>query len=168
MHASQHAGRARAVARAGARGLVAAMAMTGARTVTAAAGPHQKSPPEAIVAEHAPEWFQRLPDRQREALTEIAHWFYGTGGGVVFGLLPERVRFHVLAGPAYGLVIWLGYELAIAPVLGTGPARHRRVTWRTAVAIDHVLYGVVVAGRLAPEPARRRPGSGSSRRTRRR
>jgi hypothetical protein len=133
------------------------MAMTGARTVTAAAGPHQKSPPEAIVDEHAPGWIQRLPDREREALTEIAHWFYGTGGGVVFGLLPERVRLHRLAGPAYGLVIWLGYELAIAPVLGTAPARHRRATWRTAVALDHLLYGIVVAGRLAPEPAGRRP-----------
>ena len=61
--------------------------------------------------------------------------FYSVGG-VVFGLLPERVRVHRLAGPAYGLVIWLGYELAIAPVLGTGPARHRTLEELTSSSLQ--------------------------------
>ena len=60
------------VVRAGARGLVAAMAMTGARTVTAAVGPHEQSPPEAIVEKHLPV-LRRLPQRHREALTELFH-----------------------------------------------------------------------------------------------
>lgn len=141
-----------AVARAGARGLVGAMAMTGLRTVTAAIGPTEESPPEAIVEERAPELVRRLPERSRHAVIEMAHWTYGTGGGVVFGLLPARVRRHPAAGPAYGVAIWLAFELGIAPVLGVRYARQRRVLWRVLVALDHVLYGVVVGGRLAPEP----------------
>jgi uncharacterized membrane protein YagU involved in acid resistance len=128
------------------------MAMTGTRTVTAAIGPEQKSPPEAIVHEHAPDWVHRMPERRRSALTEVIHWIYGSGGGVVFGLLPRRFRRHRLIGPAYGLAVWLGYELVIEPILHVTPAPHRRITWRGVVAIDHVLYGIVVAGQLAPEP----------------
>lgn len=141
------------VARAGARGAVAAMAMTGLRTVTVAPVARQTSPPAAIVEEDAPERVRKLPEPQREALTELFHWVYGAGGGALFGLLPDRVRGHPLSGPAYGLAVWLGYELVVGPVLGVEHSPHRRATWRAAVALDHLLYGVVVAGRLAPEPA---------------
>jgi hypothetical protein len=136
-----------ATARAGARGLIGAMAMTGLRTVTAAVGRHEHSPPEAIVEEKAPGLVRRLPERSRGAVIEAVHWTYGTGGGVVFGLLPADVRRHPAAGPAYGLAIWLAFELGIAPLLGVRHARERRVLWRALVALDHVLYGIVVAGR---------------------
>src|SRR5690242_7989956 len=96
-----------AVIRAGARGLVAAMAMTGIRTVTAAIGPHEKSPPEAIVEKHAPRWVLDMPDRKRESLTELLLWTYGAAGGAAFGLLPGRVRACPVTGPLYGLAIWL-------------------------------------------------------------
>jgi hypothetical protein len=142
-----------ATARAGARGLVGAMAMTGLRTVTAAAGPREASPPEAIVEDRAPEMIRRLPERPRHAVIEAVHWTYGAAGGLVFGLLPADVRRRPAAGPVYGLLIWLAFELGIAPVLGVRHARHRRVLWRVMVALDHILYGVVVGGRLAPEPS---------------
>jgi hypothetical protein len=140
------------IARAGVRGLVAAMAMTGTRTVTAAVGPEEQSPPEAIVDKHAPSPVQRQPERNREAFTELLHWVYGAAGGLAFGLLPGRVRRHPAAGPVYGMVAWLGFELGIAPALGVRRARRRNVLWPALVAADHLLYGVVVAGRLAPEP----------------
>ncbi|TMR00749.1 hypothetical protein ETD83_15955 [Actinomadura soli] len=149
-----------AIVRAGARGLVAAMAMTGARTVTAAMGPHEKSPPEAIVEKHLPLVY-RLPERHREAVIELAHWTYGSAGGAAYGMLPERVRAHGASGPVYGLVFWLGFEIGIRPLLGVKHAHERRVAWRIVLALDHVLYGLVVAGRFAPEPSRRprgRPG----------
>ncbi|GAA4103242.1 hypothetical protein [Actinomadura miaoliensis] len=141
------------LARSAARGLVAAMAMTGIRTVTAAVGSYEKSPPEAIFEKHAPGRIRRLPRRQREAVTELAHWAYGTGGGVMFGLLPRRVRLHRAAGPVYGLSIWLAFELGIAPLLGVRHTRSRPALWRAVVAVDHILYGIVVAGWLAPEPS---------------
>jgi hypothetical protein len=136
-----------ATARACARGLIGAMAMTGLRTVTAAVGRHEQSPPVAIVEEKAPALVRRLPERSRGAVIEAAHWTYGTGGGLVFGLLPADIRRHPAAGPAYGLAIWLAFELGIAPILGVRHARERRVLWRALVALDHILYGIVVAGR---------------------
>jgi hypothetical protein len=128
------------------------MVMTGLRTVTAAVGRRETSPPQAIIEARAPAIARRLPERSHRAMIEAAHWTYGTAGGMVFGLLPGRVRRHAATGPAYGLSIWLLFELGIAPALGIRHARERRVLWRVMVAMDHVLYGVVVADRLAPEP----------------
>ncbi|MDN0196535.1 hypothetical protein [Streptomyces sp. S.PNR 29] len=141
-----------ATARATARGMVAAMAMTGVRTVAAGIAPQEKTPPQAIVEKHAPKRIQRWQTHHRQAVTELLHWAYGAAGGAAFGLLPDRVRRLPATGPAYGLAIWLGFELAVAPALGVRHARERRVLWRMVVALDHVLYGLVVAGRFAPEP----------------
>ncbi|MFD5272244.1 hypothetical protein [Streptomyces sp. NPDC058335] len=71
----------------------------------------------------------------------------------MFGLLPARLRSMPMTGHAYGLLVWLGFELALAPALGVQRAEQRRVLWRLVVVLDQVLYGVVVTGRLAPEPA---------------
>jgi hypothetical protein len=139
------------VLRAAGRGLVAAMAMSGTRSVTANLGLMEQPPPRKIVERHGPRPLQRLPESYVEAATEVFHWAYGTGGGLVFGLLPTKVRQHPLTGPAFGLVVWLGFELGIGPALGV-EHRQRRVMGRVMLGLDHVLYGVVVAGRLAPEP----------------
>lgn len=140
------------LARAGTRGLVAAMAMTGVRTVTGNAGLMEQSPPEAIVERHAPQPIQRLTEGHRSVVTEIAHWSYGAVGGVLFGLLPAHVRAHPLTGPAYGMGMWLSFEAGIAPLLGVQHTKQNRTLGRVMVAVDHALYGFVVAGRVAPEP----------------
>ena len=137
-------------ARAAARGLVAAMAMTGARRVTQNLGLLGRPPPEAIA--HAQlDLVRRLSPEAREVGIELAHWSYGAGAGAAFGVLPERVRRHRAAGPAYGLAIWLAFELGVAPLLGVQYGEERKVTGRVVLALDHVLYGVLVAGQLAPE-----------------
>ncbi|RCW40934.1 hypothetical protein DFQ14_10911 [Halopolyspora algeriensis] len=128
------------------------MAMTGIRTVTANVGLVGQSPPEAIVDRHAPAGIQRLPQQHRTALTELAHWSYGATGGVVFGMLPPRMRAYPGIGPVYGLAIWASFEAGIAPLLGVQRAKQTRTLSRALIAADHVLYGIVVAGRLAPEP----------------
>lgn len=58
-----------------------------------------------------------------------------------------------MTGPAYRLLVWLGFEPALAPALGVQRAEQWRVLWRLVVALDHMLYRVVVAGRFAPGPA---------------
>ncbi|MBV7697833.1 DUF1440 domain-containing protein [Streptomyces sp. TRM70350] len=141
------------VSRAGARGLVAAMAMTGSRTVAAGIAPGERTPPQAIVEKEAPVLFSRMGRYQREAVTELLHWAYGAGGGMAFGLLPARIRRFPGTGVAYGLTFWLAFEAGIAPLLGIERGRHRKALWLVVIALDHVLYGVVVAGRLAPEQA---------------
>jgi hypothetical protein len=69
----------------------------------------------------------------------------------VFAVLPRALRKHPLSGPAYGLAIWLGFELGLGPLLGLQHARSPRPVSRAFLALDHVVYGVVVAGHLAPE-----------------
>jgi hypothetical protein len=137
--------------RAAARGLTAAMMMTGARELTMNLGLLEESPPEAVVRRGAPRQAKQLSPGTRAAMTELAHWAYGTAGGIVYGMLPARIRSHPASGPVYGLVIWLGFELGLAPVLGIQHA-HGKVAGRLMLVADHTLYGVVVSGRLAPEP----------------
>lgn len=138
--------------RAGARGLVAAMAMTGVRRVTTNVRSVGDPPPEAIVERHAPRSVMNVRPEHREMATELAHWAYGTVGGAAFGLLPIGLRVRWWAGPVYGLGIWLFFELGLAPMLDVQYSEERRWAGRVAIALDHVLYGVVVAGRLAPAP----------------
>lgn len=137
--------------RAAARGLVAAMAMTGARQLTTNLGLMEESPPETMVREAVPRLVSRLDAGQRAAVIEAAHWAYGSAGGLGYGLLPASLRGLRATGPLYGLAIWLGFEVGIAPLLGL---RHPqgKVVGRMMLVIDHALYGVIVSGWLAPEP----------------
>ena len=88
---------------------------------------------------------RRAPRKQRRGLIEAAHWAFGASGGAAFGALPRDVRRHPWAGPVYGLVVWLGFELGIAPVLGLSQAERVRPVDRLALAADHLLYGLVLS-----------------------
>jgi hypothetical protein len=125
------------------RGAVAAAAMTGMRALTVSLGLVEQPPPDAI-AERG-RLLDRVPPERRRAVVELAHWAYGAQGGAVFGMLPAVVRRRALAGPVYGLVLWLGFELGIAPLLGLRHAEEPRPADRVALAVDHVLYGFVLS-----------------------
>jgi hypothetical protein len=56
------------------------------------------------------------------------------------------MRRRPWAGPAYGLVVWLGFELGIAPALGLSQAKRVRPVDRLALAADHLLYGLMLTG----------------------
>src|SRR6188472_4764311 len=112
-----------------ARGAVGAMAMTGMRVLTTELGLVEQTPPQAVArqrARGARALLRRAPRKQRRGLIEAAHWAFGAGGGAAFGALPDAIRRRPWAGPAYGLVVWLGFELAIAPVLGLSQAKRVR------------------------------------------
>jgi hypothetical protein len=132
------------VALAGARGAIAAMAMTGMRAFTVDLGIVEQTPPNAIVKQKARGLIRRVPRGRRVAAVELAHWGYGAAGGAAFGMLPDRVRLAPWAGPAYGLLIWVGFEAGIAPALGLSQARKLRLVERLALAADHLLYGLVL------------------------
>jgi hypothetical protein len=121
------------------------MAMTGVRTFTQSLGIVKQTPPEAIFKQRARGLIRRVPRKQRRSAVELAHWAYGAGGGAAFALLPERVRRRAWAGPTYGLVVWLGFETAIAPALGLEQARRLRPADRMGLAADHLLYGLVLS-----------------------
>jgi hypothetical protein len=132
---------------AAARGVVAAMAMTGMRKLTTGLGLVEQIPPEMVAEEGVPSLFARVPEAHRDEVVEVMHWAYGGVGGAVFGVLPRGFRRHRWAGPVYGLAVWLGFEAGIAPLLGLKGARQWRLAERAALAADHVLYGLVVAAR---------------------
>lgn len=141
------------VLRAGARGAVAAMAMTGLRRLSTTLGPIERTPPERILQERAPQIFYRVPVERRPALVEAAHIGYGTVGGMLLGSLPRqwRYRHRDWLGPAYGMLFWTGYELVIAPALGLAQGR-RPLSEHLALLADHLLYGIMVAA--SPWPYR--------------
>jgi hypothetical protein len=132
--------------RGSARGVIAAMAMTGMRTVSSGLGLLKQAPPEEIATEALPTLLRRVPPENHDQAIQLAHWVYGGGAGAVFGMLPAPIRRHVWAGPAYGFAIWLVFEAGIAPILGLR-VRDRGTSERVAIAADHVLYGLVVAAR---------------------
>ena len=136
------------------RGSVGAMAMTGMRALTVSLGIVEQTPPQAIIKQKARGLLALVPRKRRRAAIEVFHWGYGAAGGAAFGLMPEEVRRRPYAGPIYGLVIWLGFEMAIAPALGLSQARKLRPLDRAGLAADHVLYGLVLnEGRRRPQEA---------------
>ena len=133
------------IAHAGARGAVGAMAMTGVRVFTRDLGIVKQTPPEAIAKKRAHGLLRRVPRNRRRAAVELAHWGYGAVGGAGFGLLPQSLRRRAWAGPVYGLLAWLGFELGLAPLLGLKQGNRLRPVERAALAADHLLYGLVLS-----------------------
>jgi hypothetical protein len=149
------------VLHAAARGIVAAMAMTGMRRLTVNLGIVEQTPPDAIFKQKTRGLIGLVPRRKRRAAVELAHWGYGAGGGVAFALLPDSVRRQPWAGPVYGLAVWLGFELGIAPALGLSQSKKPRPMDRAGLAADHLLYGLVLnEGRERPQE-RSSPGAGA-------
>jgi hypothetical protein len=139
-------------------GAIAAMTMTGMRTVTVNAGIVREAPPQAIFRQriHGFGGTSRKKRRKR-VIEELAHWSYGAGGGAVFAVLPEAVREKRWAGPVYGLLVWIGFEAGVAPLLGLAQAREPRPIDRAALAADHLLYGFVLS-ETRQGPAEESPG----------
>ena len=133
------------------RGAIAAMAMTGMRKVTKDLGIVEQTPPQAILRQRAAGLLRRVPRGRRKTGIELAHWGYGAAGGVGFALLPDGLRRRPWAGPAYGLALWAGFELGIAPALGLTQAKRVRLAERIAFAADHLLYGLVLS-EFRPRP----------------
>lgn len=130
--------------RGAARGVVGAMAMTGMRQLAVGLGVVRQTPPEAILHEQAPRILNSVPRDRQQAVVELAHWGYGAAAGVLFGLLPAKVRRSRLSGPVYGVLSWGAFELAVAPVLGLSHARQSRPSDRVVLFLDHLLFGMVV------------------------
>ena len=137
------------------RGAVAAMAMSGMRTLTLRLGVLEQQPPDVAARQHpVHDLLTKLPEpAQREALVELLHWAYGAAGGAAFASLPSWVRLRAGAGPAYGLGLWAGFEALLAPMFGLSENQRRSVVERAALISDHLLYGVVL-GELRTRPQR--------------
>ena len=133
------------IARGAARGVIGAMAMTGMRSFTKSIGLLEESPPRSILRQKSRGLFRAAPKRGRRALQELAHWGYGAAGGAAFAAMPEEARKRPWFGPLYGIVLWLSFELVQAPLMGLSQSKELRPLDRLALAVDHLLYGLVVS-----------------------
>jgi len=126
------------------RGAVGAMAMTGMRQFEVGMGAIERTPPEALLREGVPAILRSVPKHRRVAAIELMHWGYGAVAGSVHTLAPAALRRHWLSGPLYGVLIWGAFEFGLAPLLGLAHAHGPRFQERTALLIDHALFGVIV------------------------
>jgi hypothetical protein len=142
----------RTVMASGARGVVAAMAMTGLRRMTKAVGLVAEAPPDELARRGTGTagLMARVPASFRDPALELAHWTVGGVGGAVFGAVVAPRTRHVAVGPVYGLAIWAAFEAVAVPLLGLEESRARPLRERAAIAADHVLYGLIVAPRTPP------------------
>lgn len=130
---------------AGTRGVVAAMSMSGMRTLTTRLGLLGATPPEMITDQYGPDVIRRLSDEQRQALVVLLHWAYGAGGGAAFGALPGKLRLKPWAGPVFGAALWLFFQSVVAPTLKLRVRHSMTVRERAVLAADHLLYGAVLS-----------------------
>lgn len=134
------------------RGVMAAMTMTGLRQITTGLGLIDQTPPDAVLKQRGFGVLVQSPRlayflaRRQVAVVELAHWAYGAGGGAAFALLPPSLLRRRWTGVGYGLATWVAFEVSVAPVLGLDQAKQIRPIERLMFALDHVLYGVVLAG----------------------
>lgn len=135
----------KAVPRGAASGVAAAMAMTGMRRLTTELGLVEEVPPKAVLRQKTPLLFDMVSSEHHGAVIELVHWTYGGLGGAAFGLLPAGVRRYRWAGPAYGLLAWTMFEAVLAPALGLEQAKRARPMERFMFALDHLVYGTLVA-----------------------
>ena len=129
------------------RGAIAAMAMTGMRAITVGVNLVPKDPPEEIFEDALPHFLELVPHQYRDEAIELAHWGYGAVGGATFALLPASIRRQRWSGAGYGIATWSFFERVLAPMLGLRKPSKRPTSERAAIIADHILYGLVVAGR---------------------
>jgi hypothetical protein len=126
------------------KGLVAGFAGTAAMTVSSTLEQHLRgraastAPADATAKVLGIERF--TDDGAKNRFSNLVHWGYGTGWGVVRGLLASAGLRPATATLAHGAAIW-GNEQVMLPALDVAPPAY---LWpRQEVAIDawhHVVY----------------------------
>ena len=159
--------------RGAARGVVAAMAMSGMRQVAMGVGAIRRTPPDAILREGVPFVLRRVPEHRRTAFVEFAHWGYGAAAGAVFGLLGAALVVSVRRGYDVGWLLgllginvaftflapnisWQGHVggflggLAITAIIVYSPRGPRRsvIQWSGVAAVAVVVL-LAIAARIA-------------------
>ncbi|HEX2411015.1 MAG TPA: hypothetical protein VHJ39_07605 [Solirubrobacteraceae bacterium] len=126
------------------RGVVGAMAMTGVRVLAAHAGLVREDPPSRLARKGTRGLLRKVPRRRRQTVVELIHWAVGAQGGAVYGMLPEEIRRRPWSGPVYGVLIWVGVDTVIGPLLGL-ERNWPKGRERAVFIADHVLYGLVLS-----------------------
>lgn len=80
----------------------------------------------------------------------FSHYLVSIGWGVLFGLLVYGLDrpLTVLAGAAYGLVVWLGMYWVVLPLVGLGAMTEQGAN--AMAALLHVLFGLTLGITFLP------------------
>lgn len=125
------------------RGVIGAMAMTGLRVFAGHLGLIREDPPSRLV--------RKRRGRRPRWVVELVHWGMGGAFGIVYGLLPERLRRRAWSGPLYGVLVWLGFDAVVAPALGLTTRGWPKGRERALFLADHLLFGFVL-GEMRERP----------------
>jgi uncharacterized membrane protein YagU involved in acid resistance len=96
-------------------------------------------------------------ERDRRALTLVAHYSYGTALGAVYAMVAPRSRWGALIGGLpFGLTVWSGSYLGWLPAAGLHPPATRESPERNALMIAaHFVWAgtisAIVAALASPE-----------------
>ncbi|HVK16124.1 MAG TPA: DUF6789 family protein [Fimbriiglobus sp.] len=135
----------------GAAGLAATAPMTAAMAALFPALPFEdqhRLPPRHITERAAEEVGVEddLSEPEKQGLTAIAHFGYGTAAGAVYGLIrPSLPLPGAVAGVAYGLAVWAGSYMGLLPALRLYPHAEGESAERGALMIAaHVVWGAAL------------------------
>ena len=137
------------VARGGAGGAVATLAMSALLLVQRKLGALGEPPPKKIVRSMRRRMGVFGVSRRREnALALAAHWGFGIAAGALFGLVHRRahgVARSMLEGAAYGTAVWATSYYGWVPALGIMQPPHRDRPLRpTSMVAAHLVFGSVL------------------------
>ena len=118
------------------RGAVGALAMTGVREFAKHAGLVGEDPPQRLTRKKA--------GRRSRVIAQVVHLAMGGAFGAAYGLLPEPVRMKPWSGPVYGVLVWIGFDTAVAPLLGL-ERNWPKGQERAVFVADHALFGLVLS-----------------------
>lgn len=87
-----------------------------------------------------------LDEPEKNAITTVAHFGFGTAAGAVYGLLaPRRPAYPALCGVAYGLGVWAVSYLAALPALRLFRPPERQTAGQVAMLVAaHVAWGAAL------------------------
>jgi hypothetical protein len=115
-------------------------------------------PPRLVTMEIAEEVGikEHMNEKQRHALSLLAHFGMGTAAGTAYGLVGRHLPLPTpLAGAAFGLAVWAGNYLGLLPALQLMRPATQHPPQRTAVMLAaHLVWGAATAILLPPAAAR--------------
>jgi len=131
-------------------GVIGTAAMTGARIAADRAGIHGRRPAHSEIVRRLRAVTGRKPwGHEAETMATVAHYAFGAAAGAVYAVVAPR-RARPVGGVVYSMTIWAVSYFGVLPWLRLMPAPAEDATGRQVViAVDHVVYGLVLDGTLA-------------------
>ncbi len=147
-------------------GAIGTVGMSALMLAAGKAGLMGEQPPDKIAGAALDALGVHEPDaKAQDAMATALHFAFGTGSGVLFGVLHRRLPFRVpgaLHGMLFAAIIWAASYQGWIPGLDImPPASEDRPDRRRVMLLVHLVYGAIlgiVVARRQPSPEPRAEG----------